>query len=59
MNTVYCYDTQNNLVDIRYFDTLESCFNFVSEQYKKYTKNVKIKNVKELKKNYQLELNLF
>lgn len=59
MNTVYCYDTQNNLVDIRYFDTLESCFNFVSEQNKKYTKNVKIKNDKKLKKDYQLELNLF
>lgn len=56
-NIVYCYDsTEKKLKDIKLFDTLEECFNFISEQNKKYTKNVKAhKKQKEL----FLELDLY
>lgn len=41
-NVVYCYDSMHKkLKDVRFFDNLEDCFNFISEQNIKYTKNVK------------------
>ena len=56
-NIVYCYDsTGKKLKDIKLFDTLEECFNFISEQNKKYTMNVKKHNKNE---NQFLQLDLF
>lgn len=56
-NIVYCYDsTGKKLKAIKTFDTLEECFNFVSEQNKKYTMNVKKHNKNE---NQFLQLDLF
>lgn len=55
-NVVYIYNSNNVLKSIKTFDTLEECFNFVSEQNKKYTMNVKKHNKKE---NPFLELDLF
>lgn len=55
-NIVYCYDSKGFLKTIKTFDTLEECFNFVSEQNKKYTMNVKIHNENE---NKSLQLDLF
>ena len=46
-NIVYCYDSKGSLKTIKTFDTLEECFNFVSEQNKKYTMNVKKHNKNE------------
>ena len=40
-NIVYCYDSKGCLKTVKTFNTLEECFNFVSEQNKKYTMNVK------------------
>ena len=40
-NIVYIYNSNHVLKSIKTFDTLEDCFNFVSEQNKKYTMNVK------------------
>lgn len=55
-NIVYIYNSNQVLKSIKTFDTLEECFNFVSEQNKKYTMNVKKHNKKE---NPSLELDLF
>ena len=56
-NIVYCYDsTGKKLKGIKTFDTLEECFNFISEQNRKYTMNVKKHNKKE---NQFLQLDLF
>jgi hypothetical protein len=56
-NIVYCYDsTGKKLKEIKTFDTLEECFNFVSEQNKKYTMNVRKHNKNE---NQFLQLDLF
>lgn len=56
-NIVYCYDSTGRILkSIKTFDTLEECFNFVSEQNKKYTKNVKKHNKNE---NQSLQLDLF
>ena len=55
-NIVYCYDSKGSLKSIKTFDTLEECFNFVSEQNKKYTMNVKKHNKNE---NQFLQLDLF
>lgn len=47
---------EKKLKDIKLFDTLEECFNFISEQNKKHTKNIKAhKEQKEL----FLELDLY
>ena len=53
---VYIYNSNHVLKSVKTFDTLEECFNFVSEQNKKYTMNVKKHNKKE---NPSLELDLF
>lgn len=55
-NIVYCYNSKGFLKTIKTFDTLEECFNFVSEQNKKYTMNVKKHDKKE---NQFLQLDLF
>lgn len=55
-NIVYCYNSKGFLKSIKTFYTLEECFNFISEQNKKYTMNVKKHNQKE---NQFLELDLF
>lgn len=55
-NIVYCYDDKGCLKTVKTFDTLEECFNFVSEQNKKYTMNVKKHNKNE---NQSLQLDLF
>lgn len=55
-NIVYCYNSKGSLKTIKTFDTLEECFNFVSEQNKKYTMNVKKHNKNE---NQSLQLDLF
>lgn len=55
-NIVYCYDSKSKLKTIKTFETLEECFNFVSEQNKKYTMNIKKHNKNE---NQFLELDLF
>lgn len=56
-NIVYCYDsTGKKLKDVKLFDTLEECFNFISEQNRKYTMNVKKHNKNE---NQFLQLDLF
>lgn len=55
-NIVYCYDVKGCLKTVKTFDTLEECFNFVSEQNKKYTMNVKKHNKNE---NQSLQLDLF
>lgn len=55
-NIVYCYDSKGSLKSIKTFDTLEECFNFVSEQNKKYTMNVRKHNKNE---NQSLQLDLF
>lgn len=55
-NIVYCYDSKGRLKNMILFDTLEDCFNFVSEQNKKYTMNVKKHNKNE---NPNLQLDLF
>ena len=55
-NIVYCYNSKGSLKTIKTFDTLEECFNFISEQNKKYTMNVKKHNKNE---NQPLQLDLF
>lgn len=55
-NIVYICDSKHIIKSIKTFDTLEECFNFVSEQNKKYTMNVKIHNKN---KNQSLQLDLF
>lgn len=55
-NIVYYYDSKGSLKSIKTFDTLEECLNFVSEQNKKYTMNVK--KHKEQKELF-LELDLY
>ena len=55
-NIVYCYDSKGNLKNIKNFDTLEECFDFISEQHKKYTMNVRKHNKKE---NQSIQLDLF
>lgn len=56
-NVVYCYNsTRKKLKDVKFFDNLEDCFNFISEQNKKYTKNVKAHNEQ---KELFLELDLY
>ena len=55
-NIVYIYDSKHIIKSIKTFDTLEECFNFVSEQNKKYTMNVKKHNKNE---NQSLQLDLF
>lgn len=56
-NIVYCYDsTRKKLKDVKLFDNLEDCFNFISEQNKKYTMNVKKHNKNETP---TLQLDLF
>lgn len=55
-NIVYCYNSKGCLRSVKTFDTLEECFNFVSEQNKKYTMNVKKHNENE---NQFLQLDLF
>lgn len=55
-NIVYIYDSSKVLKKIKTFDTLEECFNFISEQNKKYTMNVKKHNKNE---NQFLQLDLF
>ena len=55
-NIVYCYNSKGSLKTIKTFNTLEECFNFVSEQNKKYTMNVKKHNKNE---NQSLQLDLF
>lgn len=55
-NIVYCYNSKGSLKTIKTFDTLEECFNFISEQNKKYTMNVKKHNQNE---NQSLQLDLF
>lgn len=55
-NIVYCYDSKGCVKTVKTFDTLEECFNFVSEQNKKYTMNVKKHNKNE---NQFLQLDLF
>ena len=34
-NIVYCYDSKGHLKNIKSFDTLEECFDFISKQHKK------------------------
>ena len=55
-NIVYIYNSNHVLKSIKTFDTLEECFNFISEQNIKYTMNVKKHNKKE---NPFLELDLY
>lgn len=55
-NIVYIYDSNHVLKSIKIFDTLEECFNFISEQNRKYTMNVKKHNKNE---NQFLQLDLF
>lgn len=55
-NIVYIYDSSKVLKKIKTFETLEECFNFISEQNKKYTMNVKKHNKNE---NQFLQLDLF
>lgn len=55
-NVVYIYNSNNVLKSVKTFDTLEECFNFVSEQNKKYTMNVKKHDKNE---NQFLQLDLF
>lgn len=55
-NIVYICDSNNVVKSIKTFDTLEECFNFVSEQNKKYTMNVRKHNKNE---NQSLQLDLF
>lgn len=55
-NIVYICDSKHVVKSIKTFDTLEECFNFVSEQNKKYTMNVKKHNKNE---NQYLQLDLF
>lgn len=55
-NIVYICDSNNVVKSIKTFDTLEECFNFVSEQNKKYTMNVRKHNKNE---NQFLQLDLF
>lgn len=55
-NMVYIYNSNHVLKSIKTFDTLEECFNFVSEQNKKYTMNVKKHDKNE---NQFLQLDLF
>ena len=55
-NVVYIYNSNNVLKSVKTFDTLEDCFNFVSEQNKKYTMNVKKHDKNE---NQFLQLDLF
>lgn len=55
-NIVYIYNSNHVLKNIKTFDTLEECFNFVSEQNKKYTMNVKKHDKNE---NQFLQLDLF
>lgn len=55
-NIVYICDSNHVIKSIKTFDTLEECFNFVSEQNKKYTMNVKKHNKNE---NQSLQLDLF
>lgn len=55
-NIVYIYNSNHVLKSIKTFDTLEDCFNFVSEQNKKYTMNVKKHDKNE---NQFLQLDLF
>lgn len=55
-NVVYIYNSNHVLKSIKTFDTLEECFNFVSEQNKKYTMNVKKHDKNE---NQFLQLDLF
>lgn len=55
-NIVYIYDSSKVLKKIKTFDTLEECFNFISEQNKKYAMNVKKHNKNE---NQFLQLDLF
>lgn len=55
-NIVYIYDSNHVIKSIKTFDTLEGCFNFVSEQNKKYTMNVRKHNKNE---NQSLQLDLF
>lgn len=55
-NIVYIYNSSKVLKKIKTFDTLEECFNFISEQNKKYTMNVKKHNKNE---NQFLQLDLF
>ena len=55
-NIVYVYNSKKTVLkEIKTFDTLEECFNFISEQNRKYTKNVKAHNNQKL----NLELDLF
>lgn len=55
-NIVYIYNSNHVLKSIKTFDTLEECFNFISEQNRKYTMNVKKHNKNE---NQFLQLDLF
>ena len=55
-NVVYIYNSNHVLKSVKTFDTLEECFNFVSEQNKKYTMNVKKHDKNE---NQFLQLDLF
>lgn len=55
-NIVYIYNSNHVLKSIKTFDTLEECFNFISEQNRKYTMNVKKHNKNE---NQSLQLDLF
>lgn len=55
-NIVYICDSKHVVKSIKTFDTLEECFNFVSEQNKKYTMNVRKHNKNE---NQSLQLDLF
>lgn len=57
-NIVYVYNSKKQLKAIKTFDTLEECFNFVSEQNKKYTMNVKLHEQKE-KQKQSIQLDLF
>lgn len=55
-NIVYICDSNNVVKSIKTFDTLEECFNFVSDQNKKYTMNVRKHNKNEIQ---FLQLDLF
>lgn len=55
---VYVYNSKKQLKEIKTFDTLEKCFNFVSEQNRKYTMNIKLHEPKESKKQ-SIQLDLF
>lgn len=58
-HSVYIYGIDKKLKDIKAFDTLEDCFNFISEQNRLYTMNVKLKETKAQEKINQLEFDLF